>query len=80
VYRARHGRPPERKSPQAKKADGHAKDRRNSYGENSKASREAIPRRKAGENRMDRRAVNQAMSRLPHLDDGDAGLVESSAR
>lgn len=74
------GRPPAQKPPQAKKADSYAKDRRNRFGENSKASRKAIPRRKAGENRMDRRAVNQAMSHLPRLDDGEAGLIERSAQ
>ena len=74
------GRPPARKSPQAKKAGSYAKDRRNSYGENSEASRKAIPGRKAVENRTDRRAVQQALSKLSHADDGEAALVESSAR
>lgn len=78
--RVMRGRPPAQKSPQAKKADSYAKDRRNGYGENSKASRKAIPRRKAMENRNGRRAVQQALSKLPCADDGEAALVESSAR
>ena len=68
------------KSPQEKKAHSYAKDRRNAYGENSKASRKAIPLRKAGNNRDDRRKINQAFARLAELDEADADLVESSAR
>jgi len=33
-----------RKTPQQKKAESYANDRRNTYGENDKASRKAIPR------------------------------------
>lgn len=44
------GKPP--KTPQDKKALSYAKDRRNTYGENDKSSRKAIPARKAGESRV----------------------------
>jgi hypothetical protein len=72
------GRPPPPKSPQDKKARSYAKDRRNSYGQNNKASRKAISRRKAGESRQDRRKVNQALSGVPELDEATAELIESS--
>ncbi|HEX4505510.1 MAG TPA: hypothetical protein VH722_07245 [Alphaproteobacteria bacterium] len=68
------------RSPQEKKALSYAKDRRNAYGENAKASRKAIPLRKAGENRDDRRKVNQELAGLPQLDEAAAALIESSAR
>jgi hypothetical protein len=68
------------KSPQQKKALSYAKDRRNNYGENDKASRKAIPRRKAIENRSNRRTVGQLLSKAPDLDEPALDLVESSAR
>lgn len=45
-----------RKSPQEKKRLSLGRDRRNAYGENSKASRKNIPRAKAHVNRANRRA------------------------
>jgi hypothetical protein len=60
------------KSPQEKKALSYAKDRRNAYGENDKASRKAIPLRKAGENRQDRRKTKHDLTVLPQLDDAAA--------
>lgn len=50
-----------RKSPQRKKHESYAKDRRNTYGENAKASRKAIPRRKAAELRVLRRIARAAI-------------------
>lgn len=47
------------RSPQDKKIQSYQKDGRNSYGENDKASRKAIPARKAWVNRTYRRAVRQ---------------------
>ena len=67
------------KSPQEKKALSYAKDRRNDYRENDKASRKAIPLRKARENRQNRRKVAQALSIVPQLDEAAAALIESSA-
>jgi hypothetical protein len=48
-----------RRSPQDKKLLSYLKDRRNSYGESDKASRKAIPARKAWVNRTYRRSVRQ---------------------
>jgi len=71
-------RPP--RNPQSKKASSYAKDRRNDYGENHKASRKAIPRRKAGENRSDRRKIVQSLPGVLRLDEAAADVAESSAR
>ena len=68
------------RSPQERKALSYAKDRRNTYGENDKASRKAIPLRKAQESRKDRHKVAQELAILPRLDEESAGLIESSAR
>src|SRR5687768_12033325 len=57
------------KSPQEKKALSYAKDRRNAYGENDKASRDAIRKRKAGVNRVYRRRVNEVLEQIsPDVD------------
>jgi hypothetical protein len=48
-----------RRSPQDKKILSYLKDTRNSYGESHKASRKAIPARKAWVNRTYRRSVRQ---------------------
>jgi hypothetical protein len=72
------GHPPEQKSPQEKKALSYARDRRNAYGENDKASRKAIPARKAGENRKARRKAGHALAVIERLDESVANVVESS--
>ncbi len=51
----------ERKSPQQKKRESYAKDRRNIYGENAKASRKAIPHHKVVERRALRRIARTAI-------------------
>ncbi|HEY0012342.1 MAG TPA: hypothetical protein VGB79_05760 [Allosphingosinicella sp.] len=66
--------------PQEKKALSYAKDRRNAYGENDKASRKLIPLRKARESRQVRRKVTQALTILPTMNEESADLAESSAR
>lgn len=66
------------KSPQQKKSLSYAKDRRNSYGANDKASRKAIPARKAGENRKVRRKAGHALAVIERLDEGVADRIESS--
>jgi hypothetical protein len=71
-------RPP--KSPQEKKALSYAKDRRNAYGENDKASRKAIPARKAGESRKVRRKARQSLDVMDQSDEAKAEVVESSLR
>ena len=50
-------------TPQEKKRRSYAKDRRNTYGENSKSSRKAIPERKRQRSRAERRVEQQI---LPH--------------
>lgn len=52
------------KTPQEKKALSYAKDRRNSYRENDKASRRLIPKRKAGVNRVYRRTVSDTLAMI----------------
>lgn len=51
-----------RKTPEEKKQLSLAKDRRNNYGENDKASRKAIPLRKALVNRANRHADRRVLS------------------
>ena len=67
-------------SPQDKKALSYARDRRPAYGESDKGARKTVPRRKAIENRHDRRKTDQALAAIPALDEAAAELVESSAR
>jgi hypothetical protein len=63
--------PRKRKTPQQKKTASYEKDRRNMYGENSKASRKAIPRHKAAENRSLRRIARQAVTQAAAQSDPD---------
>jgi len=51
-----------KKTPQEKKQLSLQKDRRNSYGENDKASRKSIPLRKARVNRVNRHNESTALS------------------
>lgn len=53
-------------TPQEKKRLSYAHDRRNSYGENSKSSRKAIPQRKKRGRRALRRDIQQAVSTTLH--------------
>lgn len=50
------------KTPQEKKQLSYAKDRRNTFGENSKASRKGIPLTKARANRSERHAQDRLLS------------------
>jgi hypothetical protein len=50
------------RSPQEKKALSYARDRRNDYGENDKASRKSIRRRKRDPNRSDRHRERQVLA------------------
>jgi len=52
------------KSPREKKSVSLKRDRRNIFGENSKASRKAIPRRKQLSHMGERRAIGQILSHL----------------
>jgi hypothetical protein len=49
-----------RKTPQQKKRESYNRDRRNTYGENSVASRKGIARKKRHQNRAERRLAHQA--------------------
>lgn len=61
------------KSPQAKKRLSLSRDRRNSFGENDKASRKLIPLGKARTRRAERRGVGQALAAaIDHLEPVEA--------
>ena len=69
------------KSPREKKSLSLKRDRRNTYGENSKASRKAIPRRKQLSHMGDRRAVNQILNHLRETaEETDASEVDVLAK
>lgn len=68
------------KTPQQKKAFSLERDCRNTYGNNQKAARKAIPLRKALGRRRNRHKNNQDLSQVAGMDEGWADLVESSAR
>ena len=55
-------------SPQQKKKLSYARDRRNAYRENSKASRKNLPRRRARKHRQFRHAVKQTIAEARDLD------------
>jgi hypothetical protein len=74
------GRPPERKSPHQKKALSYARDRRNDYGQNDKASRRLIPIQKAKSQRRLRRKADQAVAAIEPADEARVDLVESDIR
>ena len=69
-----------RQTPQQKKANSLAKDRRNTYGENDKASRKAIPTRKAQENRKVRRKAKQDLEVMQNSDEEFKDVKESSLK
>jgi len=64
------------KSPEQKKALSLAKDRRNTYGENSKASRKGIRRGKQRSHMEQRRAVGQILSQV-RTETDDAQAIEA---
>mgnify|MGYP001766673917 CR=1 FL=1 len=59
-----------RKTPQQKKAESLRKDRRNAYGENSKASRKLVPKSKALSHRAERRVAREGL----RVDGGEVDL------
>lgn len=67
-------------SPQEKKQLSYLKDRRNVYGENSKASRRLIPLYKAIENRDIRRKSKQSIALLSNSDEEKSNLLESNIK
>lgn len=66
--------------PAEKKRLSYAKDCRNSYGNNDKAARKAMPLRKALENRRQRHKGDAALARISSVDDRVADVLESSVR
>jgi hypothetical protein len=50
-----------RKTPQEKKAESYAKDRRSTYGNNAKAARNAVPKRKRTRAQAERRIAKQEL-------------------
>ena len=50
-----------RKSPQRKKSESYAKDRRNTYGENAKATRKLVPKRRQQRSQAERRIAKQEL-------------------
>ena len=69
------------KTPQEKKHLSYAKDRRNTYGENSKSSRKAIPAAKARANRIERHTQEQLLASTLKADDAEQlAAVENRVR
>jgi len=69
------------KSPREKKALSLKRDRRNTFGENAKASRKAIPRRKQLSHMQERRAVAQVLGHLREsATEGDAAEADALAK
>jgi len=69
------------KTPQEKKRFSYRKDRRNTFGENGKASRKNIPRTKAHHIRAERHAQDRLLSGAPGVAGEDAlTAVEASVR
>jgi hypothetical protein len=69
------------KTPQEKKRLSHEKDRRNTYGENSKASRKGIPLAKARANRSERHTQDHVLATAVGVENNDAlAAVENLVR
>jgi hypothetical protein len=51
-----------RKTPQKKKSESYAKDRRSIYGNNAKAARKAVPKRKQVRSQNERRLAKQELA------------------
>ncbi|MFC4930734.1 hypothetical protein [Massilia sp. GCM10023247] len=69
------------KTPQEKKRLSYEKDRRNTYGENSKASRKGIPLAKARANRAERHKQDHVLATAVGVEDNDAlAAVENLVR
>ena len=70
------------KSPSEKKRFSLQRDRRNTYGENSKSSRKNIAKGKQRQHMDERRGVAQALDRLTRsdIDDDVASTVEANAK
>jgi signal recognition particle GTPase len=67
----------ETKTPQEKKRLSLKKDRRNTYGENDKSSRNNIPRSKARSHRKVRRKVNEELQQTLWMEEVQADVLMS---
>jgi len=71
-----------RRSPQEKKKLSYERDRVNVYGQNDKASRKGIPKRKTASNRSLRRATTELVRKIAQTEDEaprfDAGLADAT--
>ena len=68
-------------TPQEKKRLSYAKDRRNTYGENNKSSRKAIPLAKALDIRSERRAQDSMLAQALRAPNSDAlDVIENGVR
>jgi hypothetical protein len=68
-------------TPQQKKQLSYAKDRRNTYGENSKSSRKNIPLSKALDIRAERRAQESTLAKFTTAKDEDQlDAIENEVR
>lgn len=69
------------KTPQEKKALSYAKDRRNDYGANDKASRKSIPKRKAAVNRAYRHKVETELKHVRVVENiEDTSAIDDAVR
>jgi hypothetical protein len=68
-------------NPQHKKRLSYAKDRRNTYGENSKASRKNLPKKRARTHRAYRHAVRQELaSKATEISPAAADALETRVK
>jgi hypothetical protein len=78
MARSLHEKP---KTPQEKKKLSYQKDRRNTYGESPHAARKSIPKNKRIQNRISRRAQEQALPSFPAPPDPEIGdRIETEIR
>jgi hypothetical protein len=68
------------KTPQEKKRLSYAKDRRNTFGENSKASRKGIPLRKARLNRAERHTQDHLLAVAVTASEDDLASVDNQVK
>ena len=68
-----------RKTPQQKKAQSLAKDRRSTYGNNAKAARNAVPARKRQRSQAERRLAKQELDGAAHDETRADAMVDKVA-
>jgi hypothetical protein len=68
-----------KKSPQQKKSESYAKDRRSVYGNNAKAARKAVPRNKRQRSQAERRLVRQRLDDAAPPDSDRDAVADAAA-